>query len=58
MARGPFNMEKIRITEGTRQKIQISEHFELLDFELVSFHIIIIKSKQFKKPFFPRKHFD
>ena len=29
-------MKKIRITEGTRQKIRISEHFELLDFELVS----------------------
>ena len=36
LAREPFNSEKIWISEGTRQKIQIGEHFELLDFELVS----------------------
>jgi len=29
-------MVKIRVTEETKQKIRISEHFELLDFELVS----------------------
>ena len=33
-------MEKIRISEGTRQKIRIGEHFELLDFELVSLDCI------------------
>jgi len=29
-------MRKIRIAEGTGQKIRVGEHFELLDFELVS----------------------
>ena len=40
LARVPFNIEKIRISEGTRQKIQISEYFELLDFELVGLDCI------------------
>ena len=34
-------MEKIRINEGTRQKIQIGELFKLLDFELVSLDCIL-----------------
>ena len=40
LARGPSNMQKIRISEGTRQKIRIGEHFELLDFELESLDCI------------------
>jgi len=31
-----FVLKKIRITEGTRQNIRISEHFKLVNFELVS----------------------
>ena len=37
LARGPFNTGKIRIGEGTSTFVRITEHFELLDFELVSF---------------------
>ena len=40
LARGPINTGKIRIGEGTSIFIRITEHFELLDFELVSFDCI------------------
>jgi len=36
LARGPINTGKIQISEGTRSFVRITEHFKLLDFELVS----------------------
>ena len=37
-------MGKVRITEATRQKIRIGEHFELVHFELVSFDYISFRN--------------
>jgi len=45
-------MEKIQITEGTGQKIRISEHFELLDFELVSLNCILGREKLYEQKMF------
>ena len=45
LARGPFEMGKILINEGTRQKTRIGEYFELLDFELVSLDCSQLPSK-------------